>query len=50
MCAVLCYAMSVGSLDVSSKKVLNARDERRLKRLLEKYNYSCGAMITPDGI
>ncbi|XP_052286063.1 uncharacterized protein LOC127881900 [Dreissena polymorpha] len=34
---------------IYSKKALMTREERCLKRLLEKYTYSCGPVITPDG-
>lgn len=34
----------------TATKSLTTHEERGLKRLLEKYTYSCGSMITPDGI
>ncbi|XP_071122564.1 uncharacterized protein [Mytilus edulis] len=32
-----------------SKKQLSVRESRSLTRLLEKHDYTCGALITPDG-
>ena len=34
---------------IYSKKALTAREERSLRRLLEKYQYTCGSVIVPDG-
>lgn len=31
------------------KKQLSVRDARALARLMEKYDYTCGSLITPDG-
>lgn len=35
--------------DAYSKNKMSVREMRSLKRSLEKYDYSCGAEIVPDG-
>lgn len=35
---------------VYSRKQLSSREERTLNRLLERYLYTCGSVIPPDGI
>ncbi|XP_062596556.1 uncharacterized protein LOC134258011 [Saccostrea cucullata] len=34
---------------IYSRKHLTAREERSLTRVLERYMYTCGSLITPDG-
>ncbi|XP_053376613.1 uncharacterized protein LOC123531671 [Mercenaria mercenaria] len=34
---------------IYAKKALTVREERGLKRMLERYHYTCGSSITPDG-
>lgn len=34
---------------IYAKKQLSVRDARALARLMEKYDYTCGSLITPDG-
>jgi len=35
---------------VYSKQILTIREARAFKRLMEKHDYSCGSLITPEGI
>ena len=34
---------------VYSKKSLSMRDSRAFDRIMDKYDYSCGSLITPEG-
>lgn len=34
---------------IYAKKQLSVRNARALARLMEKYDYTCGSLITPDG-
>ena len=33
----------------AKKAMITSRENRGLRRLLERYDYTCGSMITPDG-
>ena len=46
--AVHCYECGKPRC-IYSKKSLTTREERALRRLTEKFQYTCGSVITPDG-